>query len=469
MLWLTLVADCLVHAKGRHSFSASDARKRYEKYKRPEGDPKQDEIFRVVLKESSLPVGREVVLGRLLGDDAVPDTTHIMEFYRFDDECQRRLDFARTPLKLANGIEVEVLRRAATFSGIQRQIDLCPSFVEAKVVLIPINSEQDYEIGPCADRQRMEVRGAIERNPELLRCLSCDKPVSTDAAPLVERDLSDPIECGVVHDECLRATDRIIGRIEQAFFKANPVLVNFDAKGWFEALQGGQQGYRALTVFSVREKVIAWGGRKSEAPAASHMVESLLENGESELVHLRNAVQKFTPDEARKFANELTSAASAASARGDPLCYSDQSKTFGPKSLLTSSLAKPERLRKIVRAIVRPYDRSAAARYNTEGNWYAPVAYLRVRKTDGPLALLGVIPLFRNPEEIEAFLANWRDAKIEIPEFEVVALLNDRQFDDFADSSFEEGFRLVIEPVFAFDGSKTSLVGGTSLIAAHGD
>ncbi len=461
--WGKIVSDCIAHAKARHTVTIEQARADYERFRVVKGelprDP-SDDLIRVEFGDRDFPVGREVVLGRL--SSGVRDLRAglaIFEFYRFDNDCIERIRFSEGKCILQNGLEIELIRRTATFDGLSRLIAADPSLIgEEQVAIAGINSDEDFEVGLCAETHRARLRSAALNNKRPLQCIHCGSPVSELSAPMIEVTHGTNLIVGLSHLRCLEPEDRVIGRVQSKFFEEYSALINFDVNGWFRAAHGGQIAFANADYLHAEKFVMLWGGRRASVNAGQFVVEMQLQGGGSEIVTIRNGVQRFLKTEAGAFADDLNSWIGKQEST-DALCYSDQTKAFGPRTLLLKQIGGREKIVPVARAQVRRYDQRFAARYSRPGSWYAPLMFVRSFETELPLRILGAAVLLTNPLEFANYLANWKGAGVPVHSYETASLLTDAVVDDFMAEMEEMGCPVIIDPLLVSD-SSTRFVAG---------
>jgi hypothetical protein len=463
-VWGKIVSDCISHSKARITVSIDQARADYERFRVVKGelpDQSADDLIRVEFGDMKFAVGREVVLGRLSSDElGIPAGLVIFEFYRFDDNCAERIRFSDGKCILQNGLEIELIRRTATHVGMTRLIDADPSLIGGQeVVFIPINSDDDFEVGLCAETHRARLRNVALENQNPLHCIHCGSPVSSASALLIEVTQEADLTVGLSHAPCLQPQDRVIGTIQSKFFEAHSALINFDVNGWFRAAHGGQIAFANAKYLGDNQVAMAWGGRRSQVNPGQFVVEMQLQGGGSEFVTVRNGVHRFQRAEADEFAERLRDWIGSQGA-ADPLCYSDQTKTFGVKSVVLKQIGGRERLTPVESARVRQYDQRLAARYSRPGSWYAPLLFVRCSKTGTPLRILGTVVLLTDPFVFANHLSNWKEAGIPVEFYETVSLLTDAQVDNFMAEMEESGSPVIIDPLLVTDTS-TRFVAGT--------
>ncbi|MGE0094100.1 MAG: hypothetical protein AB7M05_05285 [Alphaproteobacteria bacterium] len=465
LFWSKLIDDCIRFCAERKTLLSEYVNTNYGKFlgkaEERSVDFDEKEFFKIEFKDFEFPVGREVVLGipppELIKSGKEKLT--ILEFYRFDDNCEERIVFRDGKCVLKNGLEFEVIRRTATYAGMTRYLAANSSVVENKdVVLMGINSEKNYEEGICAERHRAILREAILSNEEILKCVHCAKPVSSQNADIIEITGGSKVQVGISHPDCLRPLDRLIGTLKSEFFESYDYLRNFDGNEWFKAAQRGQGVFSSQGVFQSKTVVIGWGGRESRVSPGDFLVECVLETGESEFCFQRGKIHRFTKPDAEQFSSQLGHHVSEAEQRQDPLCYSDQSKAFGPRSLLLKEIGVGEKLRKISKVRIAKFQRSVAERYSYFENWYAPLIFLR--DSDNLIfSFGGSIPLLTNPLELSKYLENWSSGGVEIPDYEVMILKTDAEFDDFAAEAEAGHQNLIVNPLVNPDGTPEFIAG----------
>jgi hypothetical protein len=177
------------------------------------------------------------------------------------------------------------------------------------------------------------------------------------------------------------------------------------------------------------------------------VVEISLLGGGQEIVTQRNDVRRFSKADANRFVSRLNESFETARERGDPFCYTDQSKAFGPRSLLLEQLGGKERIVPVGEARARLYDRRFSARYARPGHWYAPLLYLRGLTTGEPVAVLDTVLLLSDPLKLGHFLENWMEAGIHVSDYETMNILTDAEFDEFMRWIEARGWAAIIDPV----------------------
>jgi hypothetical protein len=463
-LWGKLIANSLEWARNRQTIELSSLKTTYAHLKSlpPETAASiEHQILKYEFSAETVAVAREIAIGRALTDDLVPSgTVVVLELYRFDDECHSRVEFTNEHLILASNVKVELWGRFATWVGLERYVDENIDLLNCEeIIVLPINSDDDFETSLCATAHRRALQVAAARRP-MFHCIHCEKPVSSSMSPFVEFGEGDGLVVGLTHRECLRLSDRILGLADSGFFRNYPELMNFDVNGWFQAAHSGHGVFKAIRASGEAVPITTWGGTPThEARLGAYVVVSVLEDGTEELCTKRGLVQRFTRQHADEFAGTLRSHTAQAAQSGNPLCYSDQSRAFGNKSTLLKLLGGKEKLLSIVGVEVRTFDAQEAARYPNPGSWYAPLLVLRDATSLDVFALGDAVPALSDPLALGQFLANWRNAGFDLPNYEIELLLTDAEADSFFERFAGSDVGVILDPVLSEDGNANLLRG----------
>jgi hypothetical protein len=451
-LWGRLVLDCLDHARGRRTVDLAQARSTYERYRTADETPSEavsDTLLKVEFAGMGFAAGRELALvevpigmARARGVDT---KLAVLEFYRFDDAGQERIRFEDASCILSSGARMPLIRRSATWEGMTRMLPRDGVTSETPITLVPINSAEDHDAGPHAQAHQEKLRVAAMANPHPLRCLHCDRPVSSVDDSLIELNDEGGLAVGLSHQSCLLPEDRILGSARSELFTTYAELVHFDYDAWFKAAHSGQAAFGGLTLLGETSAIMAWAGKPLNIALGRYVV-AVKVGDDWELVTERGRVQRFT----RQGAEDLTARTNAQieELSRDPYCYSSETKTFGPRSFLLSKFSGRERVTPVERAEVRPYDARKAARFERPSQWYAPLMLL-VSEDDGMLIdAFGAVALLTDPLSLATYLENWKSVGIEVGAYETVSLLTDADFDDFMAAMVNAGAPVVVNPMF---------------------
>lgn len=453
-VWGKIVADCVGYSKSRKTLTSKDLNEHYGKYLSSPEETKAEIIqsfFQIEYRGDGFRAGRDVFLCDLpTARYPLPKGLAVVETYRFDDQCNERIQFTDHSVIFGDGFEAPLLLRAATYDGLTRLFEGRRELVgEREVHFCPINSEKNFDDSSCAKIHTQSLENALKRNPSPLNCVICGKAVSTNNSQIVElAPLTDPT-VGTCHEACLSPSCRVLGHLQNEFFSSHDELVNFDVEAWYRAIDGGQMAFRNAEKFaSGMNAVIAWDGSSTRGPEGDHVVEVSLIGGGREIVTKRNGVQRFSLDAAKSFCQQLDETFDKARSTEDPFCYTDQSKGFGPRSQLLEIFGVSENIIPVEKARHRKFDVRFAARYSRPGQWYAPLCYLRRLDTGDVFSVERTTFMVSDPLKLKTYLQNWEEVGLVAENYEVSVLPTDKAFDDFMKWCSENGETVVVDPLF---------------------
>ena len=453
-VWGKIISDCVGHSKNRRTLSAENLVEQYGKYLSSPEETKEEifhSFFKIEERGDGLRAGRDVFLCDLpAARGPLPKGLAVVETYRFDEDCNERLRFSDQTVTFGDGFEAKLLLRSATYDGLLRMLEKRPDLIgDREVHFCPINSDEDFEDGPCAKIYAERLDQAFQNNPTPLKCVICGKAVSTNNTQIVELEPMEKPTVGTCHDACLEPSSRVLGSIQNEFFSSHDELVNFDVEAWSQAIEGGQMAFHNADILAGGNKpVIAWGGDTLEGPPGDYVVEVSLVGGGREIVTKRNGVHRFDLDRAKAFCAQLGQMFKDARTQGDPYCYTDQSKGFGPRSRLLELFGAKEAIIPVENVRHRRFDARFAARYSRPGQWYAPLFYLRSLDTGDVFSIEKTIFLLSDPMNLAAHLRNWEDIGLVAEDYELPILATDTEFDNFMKWCMGNDTAVVVNPMF---------------------
>lgn len=472
LFWDHLISDCLWFSTNRASVDRNAALDRYKHYFIPANDDERDAtptgFFDFVL-HGDFQVAKEVIVGTKIGDGwqhleemkGINDPLIIMELHRFDSQCQKRIRFVDGTCILKSGLNLLVQFRSATWSAANRFVETqLHSLKERGLLLLPARETDSIETSSCANLHRDLCKDQLKKRSGSTACLHCNKAISTNDGLLIELDEENlKFSVGLIHSECRRPLDRVTGTIHNDFFDTHPHLRNFNSALWFSRLPQGQGVFRASS--EVGAKLIHWAGDTASLVEKNYCVKFELPDGEVEYAFKRGRLHRLDRADAEKFSSELNDLIQKHAKAGDPICFSAESRGFGPKSFLLEQLGAKERLRECLAASTVKYSLHIETAYRWLENWYAPVCFLRTLQTDEVFAIKDAVVLLTDPFALDRFLENWRSVQIETPSFEIYVVGSDVEFDDFAREIFARGRFFLVDPIF---GDGLELLSGSQMI-----
>lgn len=466
-VWGKVIADCVGYSKTRRTLSSEHLVDQYGKFLSFPDETKEEilqSFFQIEHRGDGLRAGRDVFLCNLPeARGPLPKGFAIVETYRFDEDCNERLRFSDQTITLGDGFEAQLLLRSATYDGLLRMVELRPDLIDDREVHIcPINSDENFEEGPCAKIHAQRLEQAFQNNPNPLKCVICGKAVSTNNTQIVELEPMEEPTVGLCHDACLGPSNRVLGLIQNEFFSSHDELVNFDVEAWSRSINGGQMVFQNAEAFAGGKKpIISWSGGGIKGPVGDYVVEVSLVGGGREIVTKRNGVHRFSLADAKSFCAQLNQAFEDARSLGNPFCYTDQSKGFGPRSQLLESFGAKEVITPVENARHRRFDVRFAARYSRPGQWYAPLFYLKDLETGNVFSVEKTIFLLSDPLNFAIHLKNWKEIGLIADEYELPILATDVEFDNFMKWCVEDDAAVIVDPLF--DPSSGDLVSGYPL------
>lgn len=470
-VWGKIIADCLGHSKTRRTLSSDHLGEQYGKFLSFPEQTKEEifqSFFQIEQRGDGLRAGCDVFLCDLLeARGPLPKGLVIAETYRFDEDCNERVRFSDETITFGDGFEAQLLLRSATYDGLLRMIEHRPDLIgDREVHICPINSDENFEEGPCARIHAQRLEQAFQNNPNPLKCVICGKAVSTNSTQIVELEPMEEPTVGLCHDACLEPSSRVLGLIQNEFFSSHDELVNFDIEAWHRAIDGGQRVFQNAEALAGGNKpAIAWSGSRVEGPAGEYVIEVSLVGGGREIVTKRNGVHRFALEDARSFCAELNQTFEDARSKGDPFCYTDQSKGFGTRSQLLALFGAKEVITPVENARHRRFDVRFVARYSRPGQWYAPLFYLKGLATGDVFSVEKTVFLLSDPLNFMVHLENWKEIGLIAEDYELPILATDVEFDNFMKWCVEDDATVIVDPLF--DPSLGELVSGYPLITAE--
>lgn len=469
LLWAELIRRSLAMAKSRQSITAEALRMQCVQYLASSdtraAETLVDEELRLTLVSSGpLPAGKDVVL---LSGWPKQGELSIVELFRFDDACQKKLTFGDFGLRMRNIEETPVvLCRYATMSGLERDFERFKGLVkDQKVLMIPARGSEDVELEPCVSTHAKKLGRMLQEREHLLRCLHCGMPISDHEADCVELDDEQTTQAvGLVHRSCLRAVDRVVGRAEVPFFQGREFLKGFDFETWLRAVPRGQRLFRGLAegVPNQRRQLkIAWGGKHGKKHGR-YCVQHVLADGAVRHTTTRGFIDRYSQLEAEEFAANLNRHIAESREAGDPIGYTSDRWAYGPYTHVAPTMVDGEHFVACEVAEAITYTEHIARLYQPMGDYYAPLMIFRHSESGGLLMIGDAVLIATNPFRVERLFENWKTTVGDVSEYEIEVLESDFAFDEFM-SQLERDMKFVlVDPIFD---SALKLLSGYELVS----
>lgn len=458
LLWGSLIALCLSLAKDRLSIDKAALIQRVGRFIGPHSRQVANEAAREYFGfqcKGRFSAGREVLLVK----SPFPEADYlIVELYRFEDDGRKRVTFFDGKVKLLNGETWDVIHRASTYVGVERFVEEhVERFAEARIAIIPINSETSPEDEPYVRAHAEYSAQLAESLEDPLRCLHCGDPVSEDFSPVIEIEEEDMEHAvGIVHRKCMRTTDRALGLITHDLFCENKLLKNFDYTQWFLHAPRGQGLFSAAAHISNRICPIAWKPDYNRIPKGSWCVKIMLEDGSARYVRDRGKVVRYAEAEAHEIADHFNVQFDEARNKKDPWCYTSEREAFGTYSTALQVMTADETCIMCNSVTAVRYTQAIEKTYSSSENFYAPLVILLEEESGLPISVAGAIFLITNPLRLKRFVDNWGKAGIELPAFVASTIESDDEFDKFVRKIKDEGEAVIVDPMLNMSGELTS-------------
>lgn len=452
LVWgaITVLAETL--AVQRASVDLNGLQDRIGRYLLPIERKKtvEDEFEFDMVKVNQIAAGKEVVLfDEFLGTEGLS----IVEFYRFSEDGNQRIKFRGDICTLSDGSVHRYSYRSATTVGLTRFLEANKTrFLNSKLTLVPYNGQDNPNDGPWALARQELLTGLMNARLSLLKCVICDDPISEDRALLVEIDEEDLThDCGYAHARCHRPSLRVLGEIQSALFAQFGALKDFDYQAWILANKHGPG-----ILYSMKPlepiAIMGWKPGTPRSIRGQRCIQLILDDKSSYYVTNRGRVERFGTESVDKDVAVMNERLSASWKRRDPWCVTPDYSMFGNFSTIAPTLKPGERLLRCTEARAAEFTAAIDKAYSSPQNFYTPVAILSDRKTGNPIEINQAIFLVSEPLELTSWLENWEEAGLQVPEYSVVILEKDEDFDALMLRCLRTGLQLFIDPLFDLRG-----------------
>lgn len=468
LIWAILIKNALSYTTQRVSINKIGLKRILQKYLISEKESKTDqsiteEAIRVSATMSgSISSGKEVLLIEPLKEmlSVKPFTEDIdcliIELFRFNEDCSRRLKFNKDKCILLDGSEVRVLFRAATFEGTQQYLGENKALIEGKKIgIIGARGIDDVESSLCAKTHAAFCEHLLESNASLLKCLHCGKIISEATSLLVEVD-EDGIKptVGLVHNVCLRPLNRVLGRPLPEQFKRFDYLKRFDADLWFKSIKNGQRAFNEFKSSTFPSLItLAWNPNIEYGADYDYCVRIDLEDGSCVYVTRRGKVERLTHSTALEYAVKMNSGIRSANQKNDPFCYTSKKKVFGLYSMLLKIKEEDETCLRCVSAESEKYSDLIGKSYDVSSNFYAPLCLLVDLDSEEEFSIENYIVFLSDPIMLEQYKENWEKAGLVPDNYGVKIIENDMRFDNKMHNLQKRGKEAVVDPLLDQNGN----------------
>jgi len=470
-LWNILISNCLTYASQRMSLSYDNSQEMYKDYlittdlNQSNTLAVLDDFLKPSFEYKNIASGKEVLLCKPSdflaekNDDGDKIDFYIIELYRFDDECNKKVQFTNTHCILSdNQTQLEIIYRASTNNGIEKFINENKSLFTGKSITVLPAKDIDYiESSICAKAYSENLMFKLKKHKEYLKCIECGKAIAENNSTLVEIDQNgfDNI-VGLVHKDCLNPTMRVLGIVQSDLFKDYSSLPNFDWKLWVDKIMRGQGLFGNKMLNELKSNgVILWNSSVEYNSNFNYCIKEHLEDGTVEYVLRRGQVERFQKQEAEKGAIQFNKILEEQERKGDFICVTQKEKVLATYTVLKDKIDIDDKLLKVERYSVEKVTQRIFDDYNKVMNYYAPLFYILEGENQEIFSIKDRVVLMNDPFLLRNYIENWKNnLNIELKSnYEIVIIADDKHFDNFMHSLYKKDTKAMINPFFDKEGN----------------
>lgn len=381
------------------------------------------------------------------------ETVFVFELYRFN-ESKKKESIKYIPpnrMKWENGFEFEVWFRCATQERCHNYIEheLCKKIEGSyEVVIWPV--KKHFE---CTDIELLHKEVLLKSfdNQKECICSNCGKAIFDSKAYLIEIDNDEFCgSIGMVHDNCIRPVDRIIGEMLMPNIEDYSYLKNFDIARWVKLIKKGKQAWRNIERMAA-QRLPMFIDTDEVFHDGNYCLYQILENGDTKYITNRGVIDRISKREAEKYQHMFTIKMHEAKAEGDSFGYSSKSYIYGRYTQIIEQVGDKEEFIECIETKVGVYNDFVAKVYNDCETYYAPIIYLSVEGE--PFVLPNFIfPMLTNPFELKKYINNWEKLGFSMPDYEVCIIKDDNEFILKMISLITNHILPVVDGMFGLDG-----------------
>jgi hypothetical protein len=459
-IWQSLLQLSLSLAKGRLSINRKGLLDRYGIYLGRNHERARNKIAHALQMQlrGRLSAARDVVLMR--ADEMREFRAYqkpgeydyqVFEFFRFNEDGSKRLAYQGDRCQLFGGPAGVILRRTATFEGMERHLNESPEFAAKTFRFMAAKYISDPEDQPVAKLHSDYLARQLESSRDPLRCLQCSDPIFEENAPLVEIDeYGANSDVGLVHARCLHPAHRVLGGINCELFRTHTLLRDFDFEGWTGAARDGQGFFDSISPFTGGLSPVFWVRDYHQLSRGGWCVRINLADGSAQYATERGRVTRKSEAQATQTATSLNQRYARQREIGDPDCYVGNPGGFTQYSMAVQ-MGDPGNCIEVVDAQPARYTRAIERTYSVFKQFYAPLALLMAVETGEPIVIGNFVFLISNPFKLSGLFENWKKAGWDPPEFTVTFLRSDDEFDKFVIRMHAAGITVLIDPLMSLN------------------
>ncbi len=453
VIWNLVIAQALVWAKNRQSIDSDGIVNLLSKFRVDDPEPENEDLdnfFKVKfdLDNYSICSGRELVIM----ESPYPEHDYqLVELERFDDEGNYRVSFRDSNIVMSNGDEFELLGRFSTFMGAKRFIEKSPELFN-NLLIITIDSDDSCEFDntQIAKAYSEKIRGHLLKSNDVTTCIHCQNGLSFPAVLIEVQEKDLPFDAGNIHIDCLRASDRVLGRTENKGMDETPELNYFDFNKWISLLDRSQGLWAGMKANPVNQPIknVLWNSNPEGDPNGTHCIKIKLKDGSTRYVHERGKVQRYNKLVAQDVCSRLEQWRLDSKAQNSPLCYSSDGCLQGMKKDLQTNHNNPVDLIECKSFSVVTYTRGIGTKFDVLNNYYAPLIVFSDIETGEYITVDNSIFLISDPSELKVYLENWLEVELAPKAYRLDIIKTDAEFDKFMLWSKQNDISVFVDPFF---------------------
>ncbi len=382
-----------------------------------------------IQKDYVIALGNHEINKKMGIKDEEKNIIFIMELYRFSDAKKKDTLQYISPniMKWGNGLCFEILFRCSSRQRLKRFMDNggLEKYINENTEVILIPAKGEYAEEDVESAYKDLIRNAIRSQAEC-KCINCGKAIFEEETYLIEIDNKEcSSKAGMIHKECLRPIDRVLGNAKIPSANRYEYLKNFDINLWIKLIMKGKQVWGNIE--SLHQPISPLVIDTDEVfTDGKYCIKTILDNGNVRYATNRGVIHRLSKDDAEDFAERLVETYQKAKRENNPICYSSETYVYGQYEQLLVQMDGKEELLECVSAEVAIYNDTIARIYNECETYYAPIIYLSVEGK--PVILDKVFPLITNPLVLNIYLDNWEKAGIILDNYEVNIVREDSDF-----------------------------------------
>ena len=276
--------------------------------------------------------------------------------------------------------------------------------------------------------------------------MHCSKYVSEHKIFLVEYIIENGPCVGVVHTNCLKGSDRILGHIEFPLFENRSWLKFFDIEKWIYSYCRSINIVERTKHIKHQPVQILWD-ETYIYKEGEYCIGFNLSDGSVEYVNKRAKIFSFPSSKKEKEIKFAKKMIEQSIDSNDPWCYLSESRQFGRYSYLLKQKTDNDEILDIQDCFIDEYSLVVKNSYEKADFYYAPLLFLVDIESGEEYHLGQFCILLSSPFEINKYLENWEFGGEIIPEYRIDILENDEKVDTFIRNKIDNGFEILIDPL----------------------